>query len=75
MCAANIFDELAEIAAPVLVIAGEHDSIAPQENCRLIADAVPGSRFCTVEGTGHVIYMEAPERLNACLGEFLADVD
>jgi len=74
MCAANIFDELAGIAAPVLVIAGENDSTAPQENCRSIAKAVPGSRFYTIEGTGHVIYMEAAERLNACLGEFLADV-
>ena len=74
MCAAKIFDELAGIAAPALVIAGENDSTAPQENCRSIAKAVPGSRFCTVEGTGHVIYMEAPERLNACLDEFLADV-
>ncbi len=71
MCAANIFDELAEIAEPVLVIAGENDSTAPQENCRSIAEAVSGSRFYTIEGTGHVIYMEAPERLNACLGEFL----
>ncbi len=41
---------------------------------RVIAWDSPGSRFCTIEGTGHVIYMEAPERLNACLGEFLADV-
>ena len=74
MCAANIFDELAGIAAPVVVIAGENDSTAPQENCRSIAEAVPGSRYYTIEGTGHVIYMEAPERLNACLGEFLTGV-
>jgi 3-oxoadipate enol-lactonase len=74
MCAANIFDELAGITAPALVIAGENDSTAPQENCRSIAEAVPGVRFYTIEGTGHVIYMEATERLNACLGEFLTGV-
>jgi len=74
MCTASIFDELAGINAPALIIAGEHDQTAPQENCRAMAAAIPGSRFDTIQGTGHVIYLETPGRLNSCLGRFLADV-
>ena len=74
MCAASIFDELAGINTPALVIAGVQDQTAPQEHCQAIAAAIPGSRFDIIEGTGHVIYLEAPERMNFYLGQFLADV-
>ena len=74
MCAASIFDELAGINTPALVIAGEHDKTAPRENCQSIAAAIPGSRFHLIEGTGHVIYLEAPDRMNSCLGQFLAQL-
>ncbi len=74
MCAASIFDELAAINKPALVIAGEHDQTAPRENCQSIAAAIPGSRFHLIEGTGHVIYLEAPNSMNSCLGQFLAQL-
>jgi len=72
MCTATIFDQLVGIQAPALVVSGEHDQTASPERCRSIADAIPGARFSVITGVGHVVYMEAPQELNATLGEFLA---
>ena len=52
---------LAAIAAPTLVIAGEHDPAAPPaEHGRVIAAAVPGARFELV-GAAHLANVELPD--------------
>ena len=47
---------------------------ASSDRNRVIAWDGSGSCFCTIEGTRHVIYVEAAERLNAYLGEFLTGI-
>jgi len=71
MCSANIFDELAGINTPALVVSGEHDQTASPERCQAIADAIPGARFTVIAGVGHVVYMEAPQEINKNLDRFL----
>lgn len=51
---------LAEIARPVLAVAGAHDPVAPPASLRHIADGVRDGRLAVVEDAGHQIPVEAP---------------
>lgn len=62
---------LGEIDAPTLVIAGEHDVIAPMAEAETLAAGIPGARLVTIPGAGHVTCMEAPGAFNAALVTFL----
>ena len=37
-------------------------------------EAVPGSRYVKLEGAGHFPPTEAPERINALIEEFVAEL-
>jgi 3-oxoadipate enol-lactonase/4-carboxymuconolactone decarboxylase len=59
----DLRDDLARIAAPTLVIAGEQDPATPPEHARTISDAVPGSRLEILDQASHVLTYEQPGRL------------
>lgn len=65
------FLDLADIAVPTLVIGATHDRVAPLVQMQEIADAIPGSRFATIEGAGHLMNIEQNEPFNAILRDFL----
>jgi 3-oxoadipate enol-lactonase len=67
--------ELARIAVPTLAIAGEVDTVAPAPMMQTMAAKIPGARFLTVPGAGHLINLERPVAFNAALESFLAEVD
>ena len=67
----DIFAELQGCRAPALVVCGAEDQITPPEGNRKIAAAI-GARFELVDGIGHLPYIEAPERFNALVAEFLS---
>ena len=52
---------------------GTKDAFATTEHARAIADAIPGARLALLEGVGHMIPQEAPERFDRLVREFLAD--
>lgn len=56
----NQRDRLAEVTAPALVIAGEHDTTAPVRTQARMAQALPRARMVTIPGAGHLTPMEAP---------------
>jgi len=41
------------------------------EDARRIAESTPNGRVATVEGAGHLVNLDAPERFNELLGELL----
>ena len=53
----NIRDRLWKIDVPTLVLAGSKDAIVPPVRQRLLAQSIPGSRFETVEGAGHIGFL------------------
>lgn len=59
------------INVPVLVACGEHDTIAPPELSRRIADGIPGARFALVPEAGHVANADNAPAFNAMLANFL----
>jgi pimeloyl-ACP methyl ester carboxylesterase len=64
--------ELALLALPALILAGETD--APSVACgRALAEALPRARLVVVAGAGHVVNLQRPDVFNAALLEFLAE--
>ena len=60
-----------EIAAPTLVAHGNADRIVPYENGVELARRIPGSRFETFPGGGHLLFIEDAPRFNAMVVSFL----
>jgi pimeloyl-ACP methyl ester carboxylesterase len=61
---------LGTIRVPTLVIWGQSDGIADIEYGRAYAAAVKGARFLSMERTGHLPQLEAPDRLLPLVFEF-----
>lgn len=62
--------DLARVAAPVLVVAGERDLVRP-EHTALIAGSVPGARTAVVPHAGHLLPTRHPYELAALVRGFL----
>lgn len=70
--ACDAFDlraRLGEVGVPVLVVFGSEDWLTPPKHQRALADALPDATLVEIEGVGHMLPWEAPERLaRAVLG-------
>ncbi len=67
----GLADRLDRIAAPTLVLWGEHDRWVPINLGRLMASQIPRSAFLTVSNAGHAVPEEAPDETNRLLIQFL----
>ena len=66
----SLWDRLAEIHCPTLVLVGEHDTKFRALGDRLVA-AIPDSRLTIIADSGHSVHLEAPQATAAALSEFL----
>jgi pimeloyl-ACP methyl ester carboxylesterase len=64
--------ELADIAVPTLLIAGERDQAAPLKTMQRMAQAIPGARIEVIGGAGHMAHLEKPDAFRRALLPFLA---
>jgi haloalkane dehalogenase len=53
---------LAELGVPTLVLWGEEDEFAPVSGARRFEREIPGARLSVIEGAGHFVYDDEPER-------------
>jgi 3-oxoadipate enol-lactonase len=67
----DVWDDLANITAPTLVIGGRYDGQAPPENSGHLAARIPGARLVFCEG-GHVFFQQDPSAWPTILA-FLAE--
>jgi len=67
----DVWDGLAELRLPTLVLGGAEDRIVPPENGRRIAGRIPGAERVEIPETGHAFYLEEPEATNAALLDFM----
>ncbi len=67
-------DKLQQIKVPTLIIAGEKDPLAPPRFSRLLHDAIPNSKLLIIENASHYLLLERPQRVNAEILEFLAEI-
>jgi pimeloyl-ACP methyl ester carboxylesterase len=63
--------ELAQIAAPTLVIAGEEDFITGPLSAAELSDGIAGVETVLIPGCGHFIFVEAPEAFRDAVLAFL----
>ena len=75
VAAYNFTPELSQITAPTLVLQGLTDPQTPPGGSVIISRNIPGSRLVMLEGTGHGIYGEQPEKFVLLVTEFLAHVE
>lgn len=67
MTDADLPAEAARVAAPVHVIAGSDDPLAPPERCRALAETLPGATCAVIARAGHYAALERPEAFNSAL--------
>jgi pimeloyl-ACP methyl ester carboxylesterase len=63
---------LTRIGCPCLVMGFEADVVTPPASCRDVRDAIRGSKYVEIPGTGHLGFLERPEPVNAALTGFFA---
>ncbi|MCY7306656.1 MAG: alpha/beta hydrolase, partial [Rhodoferax sp.] len=62
---------LAHVNCPVLVLCGDSDQLTPPDCSHEIAALVPGAQLMMVGQCGHMLTMEQPEFVTACLRDWL----
>jgi len=63
--------ELAAVRCPTLVVAAELDGFIPLARTRALAEGIRGARFIVIEGAGHAVVVEQPERIATLCLDFL----
>jgi pimeloyl-ACP methyl ester carboxylesterase len=67
-------DELAKIATPSLVIAGDADPVAPLHHVRAIHDDIAGSSFYIAAGAAHVPTTTRRDDVREAVGAFVGNL-
>lgn len=65
---------LGEITVPTLVVVGRHDQPGILETADLLANGIKGARKVELPDTAHLPSLEAPDRFNVLLVEFLTGI-
>ena len=65
---------LATLGVPTLVLWGENDPFAPVAGARRLHDEIPDSELVVIDGAGHFVVEDDPERYGAELERFLSGV-
>ncbi|MDP5308033.1 3-oxoadipate enol-lactonase [Paracoccus spongiarum] len=70
LAGADLRDQIARIACPLLAISGEDDPVCPPAELQAIAEAVQQGAHLSLPGR-HIVNLEAPARFTATLRDFL----
>lgn len=68
----DTFGRLGSVAVATLVVHGSEDQILSWVNGDLIASAIPGARLELLDGVGHLLFWEQPERVARLVCEHAA---
>lgn len=70
----RIEERLPPIAAPTLVVRGEHDRLSPARWCEEVTALLPNARLVTIAGGGHAVHYSHPRELAAELSRWLVGI-
>ncbi len=59
----DVSNRLSDISVPTVVICGTADQVHPLPNSSFLAGHITAARLVPLEGAGHLLNVEAPERL------------
>ena len=71
----HLREELGAIRCPVLVVASELDGFVTVEEVREFSRRIEGARFEIIEGAGHAVVVEQPQRIVELCVEFLTSAE
>jgi len=71
MAEADLRDVLPRIEVPTLLLYGEADRRSPLALAEELADQIPSSRLVVIPGVGHQSNVEAADRFNAEVQDFI----
>jgi len=63
--------ELERVAAPTLVVIGEHEDAEQRARGELLAARIPGARLVSLPGAAHMVPLEKPAALAHAVADFL----
>jgi len=66
---------LAGLGVPTLLLWGEHDAFAPVAAAYRFRREIPHAELLVIEGAGHFLHEDAPERVAAEIARFLGTVE
>jgi pimeloyl-ACP methyl ester carboxylesterase len=67
----DVSARLGEVGAPVLVVGGAADRMAPPELSAALAERLPRADLHLVEGAGHMLPVEYPDKLAGLIRDWL----
>ena len=68
---ADLRDVLGRVNVPALLLSGDGDARAPLPIAEALHAALSGSRLVVLPGVGHVSSVEAPQRFNREVRDFI----
>lgn len=71
----NSHERLARITVPTLIIAGDKDILTPLPTQEALHEAIEGSRFEVISGSGHVPPVEKPEQWGKLVLDFYDEIE
>lgn len=75
MARADQRPHLGAIRCPTLVMVGENDTLTPPAEAREMAEAIPGARLLLLPECGHMLTLEAPQRVSDELIGWLSSLE
>lgn len=70
----DVSDRLWRIDVPTIVVAGMRDVIVPPARQRALADSIPGARFESIAGAGHIGFLTHGDELGRHVGRLQRDL-
>ncbi len=67
----DVFDLLAKLTVPTLLLHGTRDPIVPYSHGQKLADAAPGATLVTFEGGGHILNGREAVKVNHLIRDFV----
>jgi len=70
----DVSERLWQVEVPTLVLAGTRDVIVPPSRQRALASGIPGARYATLEGAGHIGFLSHRAEVSRQARQFLREV-
>lgn len=67
----DVMGRVSELKLPTLIINGSEDVMTFVKYARYLHEGIAGSRLVIIEGAGHYVAMQQPDKVNQALAEFL----
>jgi pimeloyl-ACP methyl ester carboxylesterase len=70
----DLMERLRELRCPVMIVGAQDDAMVRTADLRLMAEQVPRVKLEIISGSGHMIPLEAPDKLRDALASFYSGI-